>query len=171
MLYILKGSLTRQQQLILRNTNSNHFLTESCSSDSPDFIEPLLQLQTDTSLFVASAANQTLVHLLLSFQLPSSEGLNSIEEHDGEKAHTSIGTDVVMAISEYLTESLVPGDSTQLRQSLQALRLLAVLLSQARPPLRNMLLQTVLDPLEELVKAGYSQLTLPLMDSIMAAHR
>lgn len=155
----------------MRNTNSNHFLTESCSSASPDFIEPLLQLQTDTSLFVASAANQTLVHLLLSFQLSSPEGLNSIEEHDDEKAHTSIGTDVVMAISEYLTESLVPGDSTQLRQSLQALRLLAVLLSQAGPPLRNMLLQTVLDPLEELVKAGYSQLTLPLMDSIMAAHR
>lgn len=159
-----------KQQLIFRNTNSNHFLTEICSSDSPDFIEPLLQLQTDTSLFVASAANQTLVHILLSLQLPSSEGFNSIEQHDDEK-QTSIGTDVVMATSEYLAESLVPRVSTQLRQSLQTLRLLALLLSQAGPPLRDMLLQTVLDPLEELVKADYSQLTLPLMDSIMAAHR
>lgn len=76
-----------------------------------------------------------------------------------------------MAVSEYLTESLAPRDSTQLRQSLQTLRLLALLLSQAGPPLRDMLLQTVLDPLQELVKADYSQLTLPLMDSIMAAHR
>lgn len=133
-------------------------------------MEPLLQLQTDTSLFVASAANQTLVHLLLSLQLPSSEGLNSTEEPD-EKAQMPVGTDVVVAISEYLAESLVPRDSTQLRQSLQTLRLLAALLSRAGPPFRNMLLQTLLNPLEELVKAGYSQLTLPLMDSIMAAHR
>lgn len=76
-----------------------------------------------------------------------------------------------MAISEYLSESLVPRDGTQLRQSLQTLRVLALLLSQARPPLRDVLLQTVLDPLEELVKADYSQLTLPLMEAIMAAHR
>lgn len=76
-----------------------------------------------------------------------------------------------MAISEYLSESLVPGDSTQLRQSLQTLRLLALLLPQAGPPLRDVLLQTVLDPLEDLVKADYSQLTLPLMDAIMAARR
>lgn len=151
---------------MFRNTNSNHFLTEICCSDSPDFIEPLLQLQTDASLFVASAANQTLVHILLSFQLPSSE------EHDDEKnGQASIGSDVVMAVSEYLTESLAPRDSTQLRQSLHTLRLLALLLSQAGPALRNALLQTVLEPLEELVKADYSQLTLPLMDSIMAAHR
>lgn len=74
-------------------------------------------------------------------------------------------------LSEYLTESLVAGDNTRLHQSLQTLRLLALLLSQARPPLRDMLLQTVLDPLEELVKADCSLLTLSLMDAIMAAHR
>lgn len=74
-------------------------------------------------------------------------------------------------LSEYLTASLVPKDSTRLHQSLQTLRLLALLLSQAGPPLRDVLLQIVLDPLEELLKADYSLLTLPLMDAIMAAHR
>ncbi|XP_029706235.1 integrator complex assembly factor BRAT1 isoform X2 [Takifugu rubripes] len=134
------------------------------------FIEPLLQLQTDTSLFVASAANQTLAHALLLLHLPSSEGSNSTEEHDDEHARTSTSSDEFTVLSEYLTESLVPGDNTRLQQSLQTLRLLALLLSQAGPPLRDMLLQTVLDPLEELVKADCSLLTLSLMDAIMAAH-
>ncbi|CAF92735.1 unnamed protein product [Tetraodon nigroviridis] len=131
-----------------------------------DFIEPLLHLQTDTSLFVASAANQTLVHILLSSPLPSSE-----EEQDDKTAQMSTGTDVVVAVSEFLAASLVPRDRSQLRRSLQTLRLLAGLLSQAGDPLRDTLLRTVLDPLEELAKADYSQLTLPLMESIMAAHR
>lgn len=164
-------SLMCQQQLIFRNANSDHFLTEICSCDSPGFIEPLLQLQTDTSLFVASAANETLVHVLLSLQPSSSEGFSSTEEPRDEKTQTSIGTNVVMAVSEYLADSLVPRDSAELRPSVQTLRLLALVLPQAGPPLRDRLLQTLLDPLEELVKAAHSQLTLPLMDSIMAAYR
>lgn len=80
-------------------------------------------------------------------------------------------TAVVVAVSEYLKESLVPKENTQLHQSLQILKLLALLLAQARPPLRDTLLRTVADSLEELVTAGYSQLTLPLMDVILAANR
>lgn len=80
-------------------------------------------------------------------------------------------TAVVVAISEYLKESLVPKEKTQHHQSVQLLKLLALLLAQARPPLQDTLLQTVTDSLEELVTAGCSQLTLPLMDVILAAHR
>ncbi|XP_035515244.1 LOW QUALITY PROTEIN: BRCA1-associated ATM activator 1 [Morone saxatilis] len=152
-----------------------------------DFIEPLLQLQTDTSLFVASAANQMLAHILLFFQPVSSAGSNGVDkkEEDDGRAQTSIRdlkhpavtmdtaaeySPVVTAISEYLKESLVPKESAQLHQSLQVLKLLALLLAQAGPPLRDKLLQAVADSLEELVTAGCSQLTLPLMDVILAAH-
>lgn len=138
-----------------------------------DFIEPLLQLQTDTSLFVASAANQLLAHILIFFQPVSSAGCNGLDEkeEDDGRSQTSIHTAVVLTISQYLKESLVPKENKQLHQSLQILKLLALLLTQAGPPLRDKLLQTVSDPLEELVAAGCSQLTLPLMDVILAAYR
>ncbi|XP_051242640.1 BRCA1-associated ATM activator 1 [Dicentrarchus labrax] len=152
-----------------------------------DFIEPLLQLQTDTSLFVASAANQMLAHILLFFQPVLSAGCNGVDEKEEEDGRTQTSTrdlehpavtmdtaaeysPVVSAISEYLKESLVPKESTQLHQSLQILKLLTLLLAQAGPPLRDKLLQAVSDSLEELVTAGCSQLTLPLMDVILAAH-
>lgn len=80
-------------------------------------------------------------------------------------------TAVLMAISEHLKESLVPKGPTQLHQSRQTLKLLALLLDQAGPPLQDKLLEAVTDPLEELVAAAYSELTLPIMDVIMAAHR
>ncbi|XP_053195570.1 BRCA1-associated ATM activator 1 [Scomber japonicus] len=156
-----------------------------------DFIKPLLQLQTDSSLFVASAANQMLAHILLFFQPVSPAGSNGIHKKDqyAERTYSAIKTPitldshpalttetnakytaVVVAVSEYLKESLVPKENTQLHQSLQILKLLALLLAQARPPLRDTLLRTVADSLEELVTAGYSQLTLPLMDVILAAN-
>ncbi|XP_068583227.1 BRCA1-associated ATM activator 1 isoform X2 [Cebidichthys violaceus] len=135
-----------------------------------DFIDPLLQLQTDTSLFVASAANQLLAHILLFFQPVSSLGCNGVDEKEEGRTPTSAEyTAAVTAISEYLKVSLVPKKYTKLRQSLQILKLLALLLAQAGPPLWDKLLQTVADSLEELVTAGCSQLTLPLMDVILAA--
>ncbi|XP_034743503.1 BRCA1-associated ATM activator 1 isoform X1 [Etheostoma cragini] len=152
-----------------------------------DFIASLLQLQTDKSLFVASAANQMLAHILLFFQKVSSAGSNGVnnKEEDERRIHHSV-TDlespavpmetceeygaVVKGISEYLKESLIPKENTKLHQSLQILKLLALLLAQAGPPLRDKLLETVTDSLEELVAAGCSQLTLPLMDVILAAN-
>ncbi|XP_031165470.1 BRCA1-associated ATM activator 1 isoform X2 [Sander lucioperca] len=142
-----------------------------------DFIDPLLQLQTDTSLFVASAANQMLAHILLFFQKVSSAGSNGVnkKEEDLEPPAITMETSaeysaVVKGISEYLKESLIPKENTKLHQSLQILKLLALLLAQAGPPLRDKLLQTVTESLEELVTAGCSQLTLPLMDVILAAN-
>ncbi|KAM9362562.1 integrator complex assembly factor BRAT1 [Symphorus nematophorus] len=141
-----------------------------------DFIKPLLQLLTDTSLFVASAANQMLAHILLFFQPVLSAGCNGVDkkEEDDRRTQNSITntdhTAVVIAISEYLKESLVPKENTQLHQSLQLLKLLALLLDRAEPRLRDELLQTVADSLEELVTADCSQLTRPLMDVILAAY-
>ncbi|XP_068177744.1 BRCA1-associated ATM activator 1 isoform X2 [Antennarius striatus] len=135
-----------------------------------EFIEPLLQLHTDPSLFVASAVNQTLVHILLSFQPDSPAGCHGVNGDDDSCTQTSIRADMFVAISAYLKESLVPTANTELQRSLQTLRLLAQLLAQARPPLRDELLQTVSDTLEELVTAGYSRLTLPMMDVILAAY-
>lgn len=129
-----------------------------------------------------------LAHILLFFQPVSSAGCNGVdkkEEDDGrtnasitDLEQSAITTDtgaqytaVVAAISEYLKESVVPKENTQLHQSLQILKLLALLLAQAGPPLRDKLLQAVADSLEELVAAGCSQLMLPLMDVILAAYR
>nr|XP_046227796.1 BRCA1-associated ATM activator 1 isoform X2 [Scatophagus argus] len=134
------------------------------------FTEPLLQLQMDSSLFVASAANQMLAHILHFFQSDSSATRNGVDDKDNGRKQTLIHADVVLAISEYLKQSLVPKESTQLHQSVQILKLLALLLAQAGPPLRDQLLLTVADSLEELVTAGCSQLTLPLMDVILAAY-
>ncbi|KAM7009330.1 integrator complex assembly factor BRAT1 [Tautogolabrus adspersus] len=152
------------------------------------FIKPLLQLQTDTSLFVASAAIQMLAHILLLFQPDLSSGSNSMdkkEEKVNGSAHASNidlkqravtmetsaeYTAVVKVVSQYLKESIVPKENTQLHQSMQTLKLLALLLAQARPHLRDELLQTVSGSLEEVVTAGYSRLTLPLLDVILAAY-
>lgn len=142
-------------------------MTEICFPNTAGFTEPLLQLQTDPSLFVASAANQTLAHILLFFQPASSAEFNGADKDD----RMTFYTDAVTATSRYLIDSLVPKDSTQLHQSVQILKLLALVLAQAGPPLRDTLLRAVTDSLEELVTACYSQLTLPLMDVILAAHR
>ncbi|XP_078147128.1 integrator complex assembly factor BRAT1 isoform X2 [Centroberyx gerrardi] len=173
---------------MLQHPKALHFLVEA------DLTKPLLQLQTDASLFVASAANQVLAHILVFFQPVSSEGCNGMEKkeknevktHACIKAPVAMDTDiehlavtmetspeyvaVTIAISEYLKVSLVPKDNAQLHQSLQSLRLLALLLAQAGPPLRDTLLRTVPGSLEALVTAGYSQLTLPLMDVLLAAY-
>ncbi|XP_035811567.2 BRCA1-associated ATM activator 1 isoform X2 [Amphiprion ocellaris] len=152
-----------------------------------DFLQPLLQLQTDKSLFVASAANQMLAHVLLSCQSVSSVGSNDVDEEgedvgrsggsiaDLEYSAVTVETNqdyaaVVTAISECLKKSLVPRENTQLHQSLQILKLLALLLAQTRPPLWEKLLQMVADSVDELLVAGYSQLILPLMDVILAAY-
>ncbi|KAM4584443.1 integrator complex assembly factor BRAT1 [Odontesthes bonariensis] len=148
-----------------------------------DFIDPLLHLQTDSSLFVAAAANQTLAHVLLSCQNVPSVGFNGEVEvntrtdpsiADLERPTAASETDkdrsaVVVTISEYLKKSLVPKEASRLHQSRQILKLLALLLSQAGPPLRDKLLLTVADSLEELVTTNHSQLTPPLMDVLLAA--
>ncbi|KAM6940213.1 integrator complex assembly factor BRAT1 [Xenentodon cancila] len=152
------------------------------------FITPLLQLQTDTSLFVTAAASQMLAHVLLFSQSVPSVRCNGADKKkdkddgvprafitDLEAAVTTetnqYSAPVAMVISEYLRKFLVPKDTSQYHQSQQILKLLALVLAQARPPLRKTLLLIVADTLEELVTKNCSQLTLPLMDVILVAHR
>lgn len=134
-----------------------------------EILKPLLQLQTDPSLFVISAANQMLAHILVLCQSAVAPGCNSVDDHGKEL--TSTHSDVVVAVSDYLKHFLAPADDANLYQTVQNLKLLALLLSQVQPPLRDELFQTAAGTLENLVAAGYSQLTLPLMDVIMAAYR
>uniref|UniRef100_A0A3P8RMH7 BRCA1-associated ATM activator 1 n=1 Tax=Amphiprion percula TaxID=161767 RepID=A0A3P8RMH7_AMPPE len=174
--------------MLYNNNNVNSEFRQFFMFDSSDFLKPLLQLQTDKSLFVTSAANQMLAHVLLSCQSVSSVGSNDVDEEgedvgrsggsiaDLEYSAVTVETNqdyaaVVTAISECLKKSLVPRENTQLHQSLQILKLLALLLAQTRPPLWEKLLQMVADSVDELLAAGYSQLILPLMDVILAAYR
>ncbi|CAJ1053973.1 BRCA1-associated ATM activator 1 [Xyrichtys novacula] len=153
----------------LQHTKALSFFIQS------DFIKTLLKLQTDTSLFVASAANQMLAHILLFFQTCVQK---KEEKVNGSRNSLDIGsggpaaeyTAAVKVISENLKESLVPKDSAQLHRSLQTLKLLALLLAQAGSPLRDELIQAVGGSLEEVVTADCSQLTAPLMDVILAAY-
>ncbi|XP_017158940.1 integrator complex assembly factor BRAT1 isoform X4 [Poecilia reticulata] len=125
-------------KMILQHSEALSFFAQA------DLIEPLLQLQTDPSLFVASAANQTLAQVLLLCQSLSSVGHNGSKNRDLE--HNSL-----------------PG-------SQQILRLLAMLLVRVGPPLRDTLLLAVMNSLEELVTTSCSQLTVPLLDVILAAN-
>nr|XP_057922007.1 BRCA1-associated ATM activator 1 isoform X2 [Doryrhamphus excisus] len=127
-------------------------------------ITSLLQLQTDASLFVASAASQLLAHILLTFQPASPSSSNMTDKEDTQY------TDVVWQTLDYIKESLVPKDCTHVPRTLQVLKLLALILDRAVTPLRDQLLKAVAGSLEELVEVGYSQLTPALMDVIMAVY-
>lgn len=127
------------------------------------FITPLLQLQSDPSMFVASAANQLLAHILLAIQPEN-------EEHSNIKTNTEHSR-VLLQTTDHMKESLVPKEGTLAAGSLQVLKLLALILDQARRPLRDQLLTALAASLEELAEAAYSQMTPALMDVIMAGYR
>ncbi|XP_043969733.1 BRCA1-associated ATM activator 1 isoform X2 [Gambusia affinis] len=146
-----------------------------CFFAQADLIEPLLQLQTDSSLFVASAANQTLAQVLLLCQSLTSVGHNGSKNKDLEHNSVSVETTqnysgIITKVSEYLNKSVVLKEISQLSGSQQILRLLAMLLVRVGPPLRDTLLLAVMNSLEELVITSCSQLTVPLMDVILAAN-
>ncbi|XP_019718037.1 integrator complex assembly factor BRAT1 isoform X2 [Hippocampus comes] len=126
------------------------------------FITPLLQLQSDPSMFVASAANQLLAHILLAIQPEN-------KEHANIKTNTEHSR-VVLQTTDHIKESLVPKEGTLAAGSLQVLKLLALILDQARRPLRDQLLMALAASLEELAEAAYSQMTPALMDVIMAGY-
>uniref|UniRef100_A0A8C6TPZ2 BRCA1-associated ATM activator 1 n=1 Tax=Neogobius melanostomus TaxID=47308 RepID=A0A8C6TPZ2_9GOBI len=143
-----------------------------------ELMDQLLKLQTDPSLFVASSANQLLVHILLFYQPPATNGKHPTPEvedrtHNGVEPPPFSSTDynaVVMAICVYLRESLPPKEQMNLQDSARLLKLVAQILSEASPPLWGQLFEAACGSLEDLVAAGYSQLTLPLIEVILVAH-
>lgn len=112
-----------------------------------------------------------LAHILVFSQSVSATGCNGVDDQGDGRELPSTHRDVAVAVSEYLKQCLVPGDGAHLHQTVQNLKLLALLLAQVQPPLRDELFQTAAGSLEDLATGGYSQFTLPLMDVIMAAYR
>uniref|UniRef100_A0A3B5Q3G8 BRCA1 associated ATM activator 1 n=1 Tax=Xiphophorus maculatus TaxID=8083 RepID=A0A3B5Q3G8_XIPMA len=114
-------------KMILQHSEALSFFAQE------DLIEPLLQLQTDSSLFVASAANQTLAQVLLLCQSLSSVGHNCSKNRYLEHNSVSIETTqnysgIITRVSEYLNKSVVLKEISQLPGCQQILRLLAMLL-------------------------------------------
>ncbi|KAM4750392.1 integrator complex assembly factor BRAT1 [Anableps anableps] len=153
-------------KVILQHSKALGFFVQA------DLIEPLLQLQTDSSLFVASAANQMLAHVLLLCQSLSFVDTNNRDlEHNSVSMETTQNcSSIITKVSEYLNKSVVLKETSLLPQSQQILKLLTLLLVQVGPPLQHTLLLAVIDSLEELVTTSCSQLTLSLMDVILAAN-
>ncbi|CAL9700103.1 unnamed protein product [Knipowitschia caucasica] len=144
-----------------------------------ELTEHLLRLQTDPSLFVASSSNQLLAHILLFYQPepPITNGKDLTPEEtcmtqNGSilSASSSQYNTLVMGICDYLKESLLPKEQEHPQQKARLLRLIAQVLSQAHAPLRGKLFDAVYGPLEGMVTAANGQLTLPLMELILAAN-
>lgn len=145
-----------------------------------ELMDHLLQLQTDPSLFVASSANQLLAHILLFYQPEPSITNGKHHAHEVEyQKYNGVGPTVssteyntaVMAICVYLKEFIPSKEQKNLQHGARLLKLVAQILSEASPPLCDQLFEAVCGSLEDLVTAEYSQLTLPLMEVILAVHR
>ncbi|KAK6301229.1 hypothetical protein J4Q44_G00293270 [Coregonus suidteri] len=160
---------------MMHHPQAFHFL------DQAGLTKPLLQLQTDPSLFVASAANHLLARLL-TFKQPATtshttqgNGLtvppNTEEEELAVTMATSPGSgrSVTMEILKHLESSLESDSHTQV---LQGLRLLALTLPELEAPLWGSVIRRVLRPLEGLVLEGRGGgVTQPLMDVLLATYR
>ncbi|XP_064818961.1 BRCA1-associated ATM activator 1-like isoform X2 [Oncorhynchus masou masou] len=159
---------------MMRHTQAFHFL------DQAGLTKPLLQLQTDPSLFVASAANHLLARLL-TFHQPATtshttqgNGLtvppNKEEVELDVTMETSPGSgcSITMEILKHLESSLESDSHTKV---LQGLRLLALTLPELEAPLRGSVIRRVLRPLEGLVREGRRAVTQPLMDVLLATYR
>ncbi|XP_029599376.1 BRCA1-associated ATM activator 1 [Salmo trutta] len=159
---------------MMRHTQAFHFL------DQAGLTKPLLQLQTDPSLFVASAAIHLLARLL-TFHQPATtshttqgNGLtvppNKEEVELDVTMETSPGSgcSITMEILKHLESSLESDSHTQV---LQGLRLLALTLPKLEAPLRGWVIRRVLRPLEGLVLEGRRAVTQPLMDVLLATYR
>ncbi|XP_052363794.1 BRCA1-associated ATM activator 1-like [Oncorhynchus keta] len=157
---------------MMRHTQAFHFL------DQAGLTKPLLQLQTDPSLFVASAANHLLARLL-TFHQPATtshttqgNGLtvppNKEEVELDVTMETSPGSgcSITMEILKHLESSLESDSHTQV---LQGLRLLALTLPELEAPLRGSVIRRVLRSLEGLVREG--AVAQPLMDVLLATYR
>ncbi|XP_071032079.1 BRCA1-associated ATM activator 1-like [Oncorhynchus clarkii lewisi] len=155
---------------MMRHTQAFHFL------DQAGLTKPLLQLQTDPSLFVASAANQLLARLLTFHQPTTTQGNGLTVPPNKEEVELDVtmdtspgsGCSITMEILKHLESSLESDSHTQV---LQGLRLLALTLPELEAPLRGSVIRRVLRPLEGLVREGRRAVAQPLMDVLLATYR
>uniref|UniRef100_A0A673GMK0 BRCA1-associated ATM activator 1-like n=1 Tax=Sinocyclocheilus rhinocerous TaxID=307959 RepID=A0A673GMK0_9TELE len=129
-------------------------------------IKVVLQLQNDRSLFVASLANQLLVHIL--------NFLTSLNMTNGSDAVgssvSSLRSDWVSVSSEIMNAVVEALRSEDHPRVLLGLRLLSLVLSQCGEPIRSTLWKDVLVPLEVLINRGSESLTQTLMTVLQAAY-
>ncbi|KAG7491969.1 hypothetical protein MATL_G00009510 [Megalops atlanticus] len=135
--------------------------------------EVILNLQTDKSLFVASAANKLLAHILnfgeVIAMCPKGNKTELSGVHkDGIGRECPEWTDGTMEIVRHLGDSLMSGVPFRIDQSL---KLVALSLAHCQPHVREMLWQKTEGAIEVLLGNGQSSLTKLFMEVLQAAAR
>uniref|UniRef100_A0A671RVG8 BRCA1-associated ATM activator 1 n=1 Tax=Sinocyclocheilus anshuiensis TaxID=1608454 RepID=A0A671RVG8_9TELE len=130
-------------------------------------IKVVLQLQNDRSLFVASLANQLLVHIL---NFLTSSNMTNGSDAVGSSV-SSLRSDWVSVSSEIMNAVVEALRSEDHPRVLLGLRLLSLVLFQCGEPIRSTLWKDVLVPLEVLINRGSESLTQTLMTVLQAAVR
>ncbi|KAJ8284109.1 hypothetical protein COCON_G00029590 [Conger conger] len=139
-------------------------------------IKVVLHLQTDKSLFVASAANQLLAHILnFSERTTTCISLENGSKSDPSEMQKDQGTtecpewtDGIMEIMKHVEESL---SSSVSFRACQSLKLVAWSLAHCQPHVREMLWQRTEGAVEMLLGNEQSSLTQLFMEVLQAAAR
>ncbi|MGH0173375.1 UNVERIFIED_CONTAM: hypothetical protein FKN15_065355 [Acipenser sinensis] len=123
-----------------------------------ELIEVILKLQRDSSLFVASAANQLLAHILT---FPKHQ-----EASPGSMY--SEWTECVKEIARHVEDSLESGIPQHVQQSL---KLVTLALGNCQPVVMEMLWQKVGGPMESLLEKDPTNMAQRLMELLLTASR
>ncbi|KAK1164775.1 BRCA1-associated ATM activator 1 isoform X2 [Acipenser oxyrinchus oxyrinchus] len=123
-----------------------------------ELIEVILKLQRDSSLFVASAANQLLAHILT---FPKHQ-----EASPG--CMYSEWTECVKEIARHVEDSLESGIPQHIQQSL---KLVTLALGNCQPVVMEMLWQKVGGPMESLLEKDPTNMAQRLLELLLAASR
>ncbi|MFT7812049.1 BRCA1-associated ATM activator 1 isoform X1 [Arapaima gigas] len=155
-------------QNMLKHWPAMQFMLES------GLLKAVLHLQSDQSLFVASATNQLLARILTFPTAP--EGDLSMEDAcmvDEKKEHKisrdhdewTQGTGEILKLVE---ESLASNIPFRVHQSL---KLIGLSLTHCQPHVREVLWQKTVEAKEVLLRNGHSSLTQPFLEVLRAAVR
>uniref|UniRef100_A0AAR2M5F6 BRCA1-associated ATM activator 1 n=1 Tax=Pygocentrus nattereri TaxID=42514 RepID=A0AAR2M5F6_PYGNA len=128
-----------------------------------DLVKLVLYLQNDKSLFIASLTNQVLAHFLNSTML--SNDFESVAQNSPASTDWASVTTKVMI---HMAKSLASEEQAVV---LSGLRQLAVVLTQCREPLKEMLWTHVLEPLELLANLHDGSLTQHIMAVLQVSAR
>ena len=150
------------------------FVSHVCVSTG--LIKVVLHLQTDKSLFVATAANQLLAHILnFGAQTTTCIFLENGRESDLSEVHKDRGptecpewADGIMEIMKHVEDSLMSSISFH---TCQSLKLVALSLAHCQPHVREMLWQRTEGTVEMLLGNDQSSFTQLFMEVLQAAAR
>ncbi|TRY81512.1 hypothetical protein DNTS_009920 [Danionella cerebrum] len=125
------------------------------------FIQEIVRLQNDRSLFVASLANQLSINILNHL---TSTKMSCVMDAEGSLGHDwlSVSSEIINGVAEALRSEDDP-------RILRGLRLVSLVLCQCAEPVTSSLWKEVLDPLESLILQGTESLTQPLISVLQSA--